>query len=603
MYYLSRQEGTQVLADVESIIDKIVNSCTKVSFREKLTQTDIGENYTENYFIKILQQMNADGIFLTTIDKPCCAYDGQIYLNEDYYKKNKEALIKTYIEKAFNNNFFISIDKIFFSDEVVDKICQTKGKNFQLIDISLSKEQEEKLLKSFNDISIIVNNKVKKIENKHIIDRYTMNDIEKAKSISFLDFNKKNIENLKYVGEDVDILISLTDIDDKSLENITLLQQRLEELNKKNKIIIKDSFKNLEPNDKLSQLLKKSSNIVIHTKELSQSSKEEIFSSSEVDVDYTSTYIKVNDKLNELVKDMPDNLSTLERYIYVYNITKTFKRYKENPENKFDSRSIDKILFNEYIVCSGFTELLSHLCKKVGIETSKISLNVDLRNRSLKNNEETPFLKEAHSRLLVNIDDDVYNVHNYFIADPTWDNNMIKETYDYMLKPIDSMDYSSNYFWEAKEDAYLNVHSEEEYQTKLNRYLKIKFNEVKKLNKNTKNSSGTLEQETMQMTLSNIFNTLKKLDNNLYNLLNDEYENIKSNSEISTRDKYFKYEELMINIGKVMIKKNNKKLPIEILTQAVSNVKDIENKEKFKTDFINREQELFPYENSEYRQK
>ena len=84
---------------------------------------------------------------------------------------------------------------------------------------------------------------------------------------------------------------------------------------------------------------------------------------------------KVTDILNIMVKDIKtSNLSPFEKYIAVYNIVKSYKKYNyflgdEDKDQKYSkhSRNINLILLNDFIVCAGYAKLLEILLNIVGI--------------------------------------------------------------------------------------------------------------------------------------------------------------------------------------------------------------------------------------------
>ena len=138
-------------------------------------------------------------------------------------------------------------------------------------------------------------------------------------------------------------------------------------------------------------------------------------------------FIQEETKLNDLIKNIKNSsLSQFEKYIFVYNIVKKFKPYKENEKNLGDSRCIKNILKNDYMVCAGFSNLLKVLLDKVNIPC--IDLNVDIFQPVDDKSNELELL--GHKRNLIRIDDDKYNIHGIYVADSTFDHNMDKDLYD-----------------------------------------------------------------------------------------------------------------------------------------------------------------------------
>lgn len=108
------------------------------------------------------------------------------------------------------------------------------------------------------------------------------------------------------------------------------------------------------------------------------------------------------------------DLSPCEQYIYLYNIVKMYKEYKEAPNNKdrIQARNSSFTLFNDYMVCVGYASLLDELVTKLG-------------NPNLSTCEYSCHIKDkktiGHSRILTKINDDKYGIDGIYISDPTWD--------------------------------------------------------------------------------------------------------------------------------------------------------------------------------------
>ena len=117
----------------------------------------------------------------------------------------------------------------------------------------------------------------------------------------------------------------------------------------------------------------------------------------------------INKTLDLFVEDIKSsNLSPYERYIAIYNIVKSFKKYKEHDKSGDQSRSIYLILQNEYMVCVGYAELLHVLLKRVGIDSVKYGWH-----------------EGQHALNYVRIDDNKYGINGIFKSDSTNDNEII----------------------------------------------------------------------------------------------------------------------------------------------------------------------------------
>lgn len=73
------------------------------------------------------------------------------------------------------------------------------------------------------------------------------------------------------------------------------------------------------------------------------------------------------ERLSQFYLEGVNKLSPLEQFIYLYNTVKQYKDYKlEGPDEDTElSRSVYEILFNDYMCCCGFCDLLRKFCKKI----------------------------------------------------------------------------------------------------------------------------------------------------------------------------------------------------------------------------------------------
>lgn len=183
-------------------------------------------------------------------------------------------------------------------------------------------------------------------------------------------------------------------------------------------------------------------------------------------------YLSEEQQLDNLIRPIKySNLSPYEKYLAVYNIVKQFKPYKENYENKDESRYLKYILNNEYIVCVGYSKLLTTLLNKLNIPSMEVIADID--SSTYKDNLiNTPTKLEGHQRNIIKIDDDKYNIHGIYIVDPTWDNNMIKDLYNNSTSTFDKRKEYKKLEKLTNEDLLLDYHNFNEFLEKINYYLK-----------------------------------------------------------------------------------------------------------------------------------
>ena len=207
-------------------------------------------------------------------------------------------------------------------------------------------------------------------------------------------------------------------------------------------------------------------------------------------------YMKYEKKLLDLI--MPAiNLSPFEKYLFAYNVTKKFKKYNENEENKTSARDLYQIIDNKFMVCVGYSKLLGDLLDKLGIENYVDSVSVDIglddipnENKPLPDfvyDEKKGTMKEletipaGHFRRKIHLVDPKYGIDGYYFADPTWDNDMEHDAYNHALMTEEeyiALDRYNYYNVSSGIVELFFVHSLEEFYLKINNYLDRKSNKT-----------------------------------------------------------------------------------------------------------------------------
>lgn len=131
------------------------------------------------------------------------------------------------------------------------------------------------------------------------------------------------------------------------------------------------------------------------------------------------------------------NLSELETIMYVYDIVK-YRLYKKDENDYRNSRDLDRILLenNDAIVCSGYSNLVVAILNSLGIKAKPLIS-----------------FEENHQRLMVNIEDDKYNINGIYVFDPTGDRRLNVDDVNYISK----YDYFAMPLMRAKDSAYDEV--------------------------------------------------------------------------------------------------------------------------------------------------
>lgn len=190
-------------------------------------------------------------------------------------------------------------------------------------------------------------------------------------------------------------------------------------------------------------------------------------------------YIFLVSYLKLMVKDIVDsNLSPYERYLAVYEIVTHFKEYLENNQNIGAARSLEYTLFNNFMVCEGFSELMVALLEQIGIYAFNIDVDlykekevVTLADQAQLNRKQIAIKLgnvAYHSRVLVRLIDPKYGIDGIFIADPTWDNSLEHHYFNHSLMTPYETSLENVRFYETDVSIF-NVNSAEEFLDKVKR--------------------------------------------------------------------------------------------------------------------------------------
>ena len=358
----------------------------------------------------------------TSLDEPISFDDedpsllNTIYINNEYFSSNHDeimSLIIDTINQTTKNTFQISYDDFVTKDVLDAIILNSRIKNVSILPIKgLNK----------NDVYTLLNSNIKTIN-------CTIN-YEDYPDLLNEDFEGINIVNYPTIGgvsiadfyhNHVNLIIDY-ELANEELSRLRYLFQKypqeiirieFEKEEQMDEILsyVNSKFISIKNNDnwnneKYKYFEDNYNNIMI---EVQGELGDDIFVSP-------NTLIEKNKIINGIIKEVRDvNLSPLEQYMYLYNIVKMFKEYKEVPDNENDrlSRDIMHILFNEYMVCVGYVLLLEELVDKLD------NPNISLTRYSCYIEDDAVIF--GHRKALVKIDDEKYDVHGVYISDPTWD--------------------------------------------------------------------------------------------------------------------------------------------------------------------------------------
>ena len=312
------------------------------------------------------------------------------------------------------------------------------------------------------------------ISTNHAIGCFSFDDLKQYKNIFVkLPQELKDIDNLFYTRDDV--TINLINEDFTSLKsatetnyynNVLKVINQLSNHNRKYNIKIEVDNRELFKKSNIINVIPSNINLIINTNLKGES--------THVEYD-TDTYIKEEIKVENLIKPIRDsNLSSFEKYIACYNLAKNFKAYRENNEDRKKARELRYILDddNKYIVCVGFSNLLSLFLDKVGIPNTQIDVEVDISYNYSDLLDNIPIKNEGHRRNLVKIDDDKYNIHGYYIADSTWDNKLGLDYYNNAVLTFEEKKEAHSLESLTEIDLFFDFNNFEDFSNKINYFLR-----------------------------------------------------------------------------------------------------------------------------------
>lgn len=373
---------------------------------------------------------------------------GNLCISKDFYLRYEDE-IKKAIEEVLYSSDYAHVNKYMYSDELA-----------KLLVINAKTIRFEKGIKIPDDINILYKNNhinayvedEKQISSNNILGFRYEDVVSNSEYITIKD-NISDLQNLIYIPDYKEITIQPS-IDDEVEEDYDKMYEIISTLRKNgqnNKITIEVKNRNKFYKSKLHN-----SNFDIIIKGL--------------DYDpYTLAELKKEDELiDKIVEEIKNgNSSPLEKYIACYNIDKRFKEYKES-NNAEESRRLRLLLNNDYMVCVGYTKLLEILSNRVGFNIYQISVSIDTSYDNGFTMEKMPISLEGHARVIVNIEDPKYNIHGFYVSDPTWDNDLEEDYYNHVLMSFDKTTKEERYFKLEIEDLIMNVRSMEEFSCKIN---------------------------------------------------------------------------------------------------------------------------------------
>jgi len=288
---------------------------------------------------------------------------------------------------------------------------------------------------------------------------------------------------------------------------------------------------------------------------LNLNSVELVLHENVIDVISLEDYIKQEEIIELMIKDIRDkDLSPLEKYMAIYEIVKKFKQYKESKDDLQESRDLSQILFNNYIVCVGFSHLLVELLSRVGINAKEYSVKVDTSYDAGFTKEEIPENMEGHMRVIVYLEDAKYDVSGYYMSDPTWDNHLEKNMIIYSLMTFNKLQTQRRRTELNIENIIFDNHKFDEFCTKINFFIKRTLNNLRGFTNITDPVRATYQ------SLYDKIIELIKLDTEGYEQIISKYPTNSMTIE--------EYNNFFTDVGHYIVSKTNKKIDVQKLLLA-----------------------------------
>lgn len=551
---------------LEFDITKIYDNFERITYKNLLKSAkdlQIDKVYLKDSDIVKTSKRTYKGIY-TTETLPFIIQQSTLYINPNYYKKHQnkiQKILKTIIGNIKKDEFMIENKEL-----ITKSIINALSKNTNLKKVSLTEHAEDdKYVLSKEDYEILKNSSIEKIKtnavstdlaenfdptisynyDKPLISSYSYKNLINVEDAILLDkITANDLENLKYLKNP-----NLTlEIKEDNVEDALPISKRLKELGKPNHILI---------------YTKNKEKIFAKIKENETFKQENIFVEIKGQPYLIKDFLRYETTLYDILKPTK-TLSPFEKYIYIYNVVKQFKTYKENEVDQESARDLYFILDNEYMVCVSYKALLMDLLNKVGINSIERSVSVDTSYDNTSPDEIEVSSRSDHARAYVNIVDPKYKIDGFYITDPTWNNFMNNDIYTHLALTNEEETYTRRYnFIDTNIDTFelFNINSLEEFHNKINFFINRKSLDNKKhFNTNT---------DYISKIIINLLEDLKKLSPEFTIQLERKYPEI---NNYYFDEKYEHEKEILDEIGNYIVSKVNKPISGKTIMLAVKEV-------------------------------
>lgn len=341
--------------------------------------------------------------------------------NVEIFEVNAKDLTLEYIKNNLHDitKLRITGKKILNSKELNYILLYTNIVEIEAYDI-------ETIDENISDINIIIRKNIEFTSKR--FNKYQINKIKgyDKKNITIeLPLEKTN-DNISNINEEEDFKLLLKYI--KEIDTINIKISSTEHINDAIKIIYQiEEHQQTKINNINIVTPNKSYQDINKLKFLEDDRKINIIYEEGIKNCTIDEYMVMRNNIDKIVNEISKKqLSNFENVIYAYDLVKMMNYHESQDNYSMEGRQLHKIFTNNNIVCSGFSKLLSQILNELGITASSYKMLTAHNN--------------LHTRALVHIIDNKYQINHIYSLEPTWESNLSnKDSYALFLTPIEKV--------------------------------------------------------------------------------------------------------------------------------------------------------------------
>lgn len=299
---------------------------------------------------------------------------------------------------------------------------------------------------------------------------------------------------------------------------------------------------------------------------LSISASETVYNQKE----YCNEERKIENMIN-LIRTT--KLSPFEKYLAVYDIVKRFRAYNGTNNADLDTYVLKYLLDdnNTLIVCAGYARLLEELLTRVGVPCKKLNVQVGKPREEAIADDDIKY--EPHARDIVMIDDDKYNIHGIYLADPTWDSNFDYNLYLNSLLTFDRKKEARRMELISDEQLLLDFHDTKEFMSNIRLFIERSV----AANGGTKEGIEIYKRNAYKNLYLKIIELLCVFNKNKAMELSKKYDDLLNVdiSKITSQDLEKPLSNLLVEYAKYVMPLVNKKINNRDIITALTNIQKI----------------------------